>query len=140
VITFDRHWSTQLPFAEGTHRAHETALQHRISSYELDSFSTQRCGMQPTRRAPLRLSLPGYSNLQRKGAARPQANPNHKYDLLTWLALARASARSVENSEVALSAQCTCRATRLPLYLLVEIAQIITANAAELAGHRLEHP
>ena len=60
--------------------------------------------------------------------------------LRTWLALARASVCCVKNSKVALSAEWTSRATRLPLYLLVEIAQIITANAAELAGHRLKHP
>ena len=138
MITFDRHWSTQLPFAEGTHRAHETALQHRISSYELDSFSTQRCGMQPTRRAPLRLSLPGYSNLQRKGAARPQANPNHKCDLLTCLALARASVRSVENSEVSLSARWAKTACRLAVQLLVGIAQTAHQTAPHrIASHRV---
>ena len=60
--------------------------------------------------------------------------------LHTCLAKARASVRCVENSKVALSAWCTRRAIGLALELLVEIAQIVTAYAAELALVRLEHP
>ena len=58
--------------------------------------------------------------------------------LHTCLALARAPVLRVENAEVSLRARWTSRAIGLALELLVEIAQNITAYAAELALVGLE--
>jgi hypothetical protein len=71
-------------------------------------------------------------------AARREKQQLMKFGGITFLALARASLRRVEHTEVSLRACWTSLAEGLAFLLLVDVAEAVAADAAELSLLRLE--